>query len=77
MPHGGYDEYGATDDDAEDGNGLIVTDINSTVDITKKGEYSVTYNYQDVDLNNAVEVIRRVYVCPIGDNWNPVKEKCE
>ena len=73
-----YVEFDATATDTEDGGPFAVTNIDSTgVDITKTGEYFVTYNYQDLDSNDAVEVVRTVHVCKAGENWNPATEKCE
>src|SRR3989344_5604314 len=63
-----YAELGATADDAEDGNGLAVTDINSSaVNTSAVGSYSVTYNFTDSDGGVAVEKTRTVNVVP-GEN---------
>ena len=61
-----YTELGATADDAEDGNGLIVTDINSSaVNTGAVGAYSVFYNFTDSDGSAATQVIRTVNVSPL------------
>ena len=60
---GSYAEQGATADDAEDGSGLTVTDINSSaVNTSAVGSYSVTYNFTDSDGTAAAEATREVQV---------------
>ncbi len=57
-----FTDPGATADDAEDGNGLIVTDITGTVDTNTAGTYTITYNFTDSDGLAADEVTRTVMV---------------
>jgi len=58
-----YSEQGATADDAEDGNGLVVTDVDATnVDTNTLGTYAVYYNFIDSDGAAAAEVTRDVQV---------------
>ena len=58
-----YTELGATADDAEDGQDITVTDIDSSaVDTSVVGSYLVFYNFTDSDGAAAAEVIREVKV---------------
>ncbi|MFC1697124.1 immunoglobulin-like domain-containing protein [Nanoarchaeota archaeon] len=58
-----YSELGGTASDAEDGDltGSIVIDA-SAVDTNTVGSYSVTYDVQDSDTNDATQVIRTVNI---------------
>lgn len=68
---GTYTEQGATADDAEDGNGLPVVDINdSEVDVSSVGSYTVYYNFTDSDGAVAEQKTRTVNVIAGGNECN-------
>lgn len=62
---GTYSEPGAIANDAEDGNGLTVTNITGSVNTSVLGDYVVTYNFTDSGSLPAPTVTRTVHVIPV------------
>ena len=65
-----YEELGATASDNVDGDITANIETTSNVDTSTLGTYKVKYNISDTSGNNAVEVVRTVYV--IKDTVKPV-----
>lgn len=59
---GTYSELGAVANDAEDGNGLTVSNITGTVDTNTVGSYVISYNFSDMQGAAASAVTRTVEV---------------
>lgn len=57
-----YTDAGATATDVEDGNVTTNIVVSSNVNTAIAGTYEVKYNVEDIDGNNAIEVIRTVVV---------------
>lgn len=74
-----YTELGAIANDAEDGQGLTVTDIDaSDVNTDVIGTYLVRYNFKDSKGLPANQVVRQVVVGEVaGETFVPVFPNCE
>ncbi|MCF6243608.1 MAG: DUF5011 domain-containing protein [Sulfurovum sp.] len=66
-----YEDAGATATDNVDGNLTGKLRVNNTVDTTKSGTYTVTYDVNDTAGNNAQQVVRTVNVVSPADTVAP------
>ena len=72
---GNYNEGGAIAIDRKDGELTNVVINNNNINTSIQGKYSITYNIQDLDGNNANEIIRNVNVISKEKNYKKLTEK--